>query len=69
MLLKLIGYEMKAFGRIMLPLYAALLGFALLTGLSIQFLRASRHPDLHALRHPDDVDHHHDLRAVRDPLL
>ena len=38
MLLKLIGYEMKAFGRIMLPLYAALLGFALLTGLSIQFL-------------------------------
>lgn len=38
MLLKLIGYEMKAFGRIMLPLYAAMLGFALFTGLSIQFL-------------------------------
>ena len=38
MLVKLIGYETKAFGRIMLPLYAALLGFALFTGLSIQFL-------------------------------
>ena len=38
MLVKLIGYEMKAFGRIMLPLYAATLGFALITGLSIQFL-------------------------------
>lgn len=38
MLGKLIGYETKAFGRIMLPLYAAMLAFALFTGLSIRFL-------------------------------
>ena len=35
---KLIGYETKAFGRIMLPLYGAMLAFALFTGLSIRFL-------------------------------
>ena len=40
MLVKLIGYETKAFGRIMLPLYAAMLVFALLTGLGLQFLPA-----------------------------
>ena len=38
MLGKLIGYETKAFGRIMLPLYGAMLLFALFTGLSIRFL-------------------------------
>ena len=38
MLGKLIGYETKAFGRIMLPLYGAMLAFALFTGLSIRFL-------------------------------
>jgi hypothetical protein len=38
MLVKLIGYETKAFGRIMLPLYAAMLGFALITGLSLRFM-------------------------------
>ena len=38
MLGKLIGYETKAFGRIMLPLYGATLAFALFTGLSIRFL-------------------------------
>ena len=38
MLLKLIGYETKAFGRIMLPLYGAMLVFALITGLSIRFM-------------------------------
>lgn len=38
MLVKLIGYETKAFGRIMLPLYAAMLVFALFTGLSIRFM-------------------------------
>ena len=40
MLGKLIGYETKAFGRIMLPLYGAMLAFALFTGLSIRFLPA-----------------------------
>ena len=38
MLGKLIGYETKAFGRIMLPLYIAMLAFALFTGLSIRFV-------------------------------
>ena len=38
MLGKLIGYETKAFGRIMLPLYGAMLLFALFTGLSIRFM-------------------------------
>lgn len=38
MLVKLIGYETKAFGRIMLPLYGAALVFALFTGLSIRFM-------------------------------
>ena len=38
MLVKLIGYETKAFGRIMLPLYGAMLAFALFTGLSLRFL-------------------------------
>lgn len=38
MLVKLIGYETKAFGRIMMPLYAAMLAFALFTGLSLRFL-------------------------------
>ena len=38
MLVKLIGYETKAFGRIMLPLYAAMLGFALITGLSLRVM-------------------------------
>ena len=38
MLGKLIGYETKAFGRIMLPLYGAALAFALFTGLSIRFI-------------------------------
>ena len=38
MLVKLIDYETKAFGRIMLPLYAAMLVFALFTGLSIRFM-------------------------------
>ena len=37
MLGKLIGYETKAFGRIMLPLYGAMLAYALFTGLSIRF--------------------------------
>ena len=41
MLGKLIGYETKAFGRIMLPLYGATLAFALFTGLSIRFLPES----------------------------
>ena len=36
MLGKLIGYETKAFGRIMVPLYIAMLAFALFTGLSIR---------------------------------
>lgn len=36
MLGKLIGYETKAFGRIMVPLYIAMLSFALFTGLSIR---------------------------------
>lgn len=38
MLTKLIGYEMKAFGRIILPLYAATLGMALIMGLGVRFL-------------------------------
>ena len=38
MLVKLIGYETKAFGRIMLPLYGAMLAFALFTGLSLRLL-------------------------------
>ncbi len=38
MLGKLIGYETKAFGRIMLPLYGAALAFALFTGLSLRFM-------------------------------
>ena len=38
MLVKLIGYETKAFGRIMLPLYGAALVFALFTGLSLRFM-------------------------------
>ena len=38
MLIKLLGYEMKAFGRIILPLYAATMGMALITGLSLRFL-------------------------------
>ena len=38
MLVKLIGYETKAFGRIMLPLYGAMLAFALFTGLSLRFM-------------------------------
>ena len=38
MLGKLIGYETKAFGRIMVPLYLAMLPFALFTGLSIRFV-------------------------------
>ena len=38
MLGKLIGYETKAFGRIMVPLYIAMLAFALFTGLSIRFV-------------------------------
>lgn len=38
MLGKLIGFEMRAFGRIMLPLYAAVVGVALLIGLGIRFL-------------------------------
>jgi hypothetical protein len=36
MLMKLIGYEMKAFGRIILPLYAATIGMALIIGLGIR---------------------------------
>ena len=36
MLTKLIGYEMKAFGRIILPLYAATIGMALIMGLGIR---------------------------------
>lgn len=38
MLGKLIGYEMRAFGRIILPLYAATIGMALLIGLGVRFL-------------------------------
>lgn len=38
MLTKLIGYEMKAFGRVILPLYAATIGMSLLIGLGIRFL-------------------------------
>ena len=38
MLTKLIGYEMKAFGRIILPLYAATIGLSFLIGLGIRFL-------------------------------
>ena len=38
MLGKLIRYETGAFGRIMLPLYGAALGFALFLGLSLRFL-------------------------------
>lgn len=38
MLGKLIHYEMKAFGRIMLPLYAAALAFSLFMGLGLRFL-------------------------------
>ncbi|MDO5132972.1 MAG: hypothetical protein Q4D81_08315 [Eubacteriales bacterium] len=38
MLIKLLGYEMKAFGRIILPLYAATMGMALVIGLGIRFL-------------------------------
>ena len=38
MLTKLIGYEMKAFGRIILPLYAATIGMSFLIGLGVRFL-------------------------------
>ena len=38
MLTKLIGYEMKAFGRIILPLYAATIGAALIMGLSFRIM-------------------------------
>lgn len=38
MLTRLIKYEMKAFGRIILPLYAATIGMAFLIGLGIRFL-------------------------------
>ena len=37
MLAKLLGYEMKAFGRILLPLYGALLILAVTLGVSIRF--------------------------------
>lgn len=38
MLTKLIGYEMKAFGRIILPLYAATIGMAIIMGVGIRIL-------------------------------
>ena len=38
MLTKLIGYEMKAFGRIILPLYAATIGMAIIMGVGIRVL-------------------------------
>lgn len=38
MLTKLIGYEMKAFGRIILPLYTATIGMAIIMGLGIRVL-------------------------------
>lgn len=38
MLAKLIGYEMKAFGRIILPLYAATIGMSFIMGVGIRVL-------------------------------
>jgi hypothetical protein len=38
MLTKLIGYEMKAFGRIILPLYAATIAMAIIMGVGIRVL-------------------------------
>lgn len=46
MLTKLIGYEMRAFGRIMLPLYAATVGLALLIGLGVRFLPENSYTSL-----------------------
>ena len=38
MLIKLIKYEMRAFGRIILPLYAAILGMSFLIGFGVRLL-------------------------------
>lgn len=46
MLTKLIGYEMKAFGRIILPLYAATIGVALIMGLSFRFMKDNVYSNL-----------------------
>ena len=40
MLRKLIAYEMKAYGRILVPIYIALLALAAILGLSLKFLPA-----------------------------
>ena len=41
MLSKLLGYEMKAYSRIMLPIFAALMAFSIGIGFSIRFLPRS----------------------------
>ena len=46
MLTKLIGYEMKAFGRIILPLYGATLGMSLLIGLGVRLLPEEAYSNL-----------------------
>lgn len=46
MLSKLIGYEMRAFGRIMLPLYAATIGVSLIIGLGLRFLPENMYTNL-----------------------
>ena len=42
MLSKLIGYEMKAFGRILLPVYLAIVVVAVLLGIDFRFLPTSK---------------------------
>lgn len=46
MLTKLIGYEMKAFGRIILPLYAATIGMAIIMGLGIRVMDEEMYTNL-----------------------
>ena len=46
MLTKLIGYEMKAFGRIILPLYAATIGMSFLIGVGIRVMDESMYTNL-----------------------
>lgn len=43
MLSKLIGYEMKAFGRILLPIYGAIVVAAILMGIDMRFSWAANH--------------------------
>ncbi len=49
MLSKLVGYEMKAFGRILLPIYGAIVVTALLLGINMHFISFSENAGAIAL--------------------